>query len=173
MKRIRILLVAGSCRLLGILRRVISADNELHIVAEASNAYTARDQILTSHPDVMLLCDDLPRMKGIVFLEKLMPQYPLATVVLCGLDRERAAYDAGAVRVVMEPDLEKMADTECIQMLHREKLGEHLKKACRMDSSMQSTVSEIEKEAEADSCIGVIAMGASTGETEAIYQVVK
>ena len=117
MKRIRILLVAGSCRLLGILRRVISADNELHIVAEASNAYTARDQILTSHPDVMLLCDDLPRMKGIVFLEKLMPQYPLATVVLCGLDRERAAYDAGAVRVVMEPDLEKMADTECIQML--------------------------------------------------------
>ena len=173
MKRIRVLLVAGSCRLLGILRRVISADNELHIVAEASNAYTARDQILTSHPDVMLLCDDLPRMKGIVFLEKLMPQYPLATVVLCGLDRERAAYDAGAVRVVMEPDLEKMADTECIQMLHREKLGEHLKKACRMDSSMQTTVSEIEKEAEADSCIGVIAMGASTGGTEAIYQVVK
>ena len=57
MRRIKVLLVAGNCRLLEALSRVVSTDKELHIVAQAGNAYTARDMILENNPDVMLLCE--------------------------------------------------------------------------------------------------------------------
>ncbi len=46
---------------------ILGADGELDIVAEANNAYSARDKIIECNPEVMLLCHDLPRMPGIVF----------------------------------------------------------------------------------------------------------
>ena len=176
MRRIKVLLVAGNCRLLEALSRVVSTDKELHIVAQAGNAYTARDMILENNPDVMLLCDDLPRMKGIIFLAKLMPQYPVRTVVLCYLEREKAAYDAGAVAAVMLSLSGKESDGELDEILVMQKVNEHLKKACYphgIPAASDVLYNTYYPSGKVYSSVGVIAMGASTGGTEAIYQVTK
>ncbi len=176
MRRIKVLLVAGNCRLLEALSRVVSTDKELHIVAQAGNAYTARDMILENNPDVMLLCDDLPRMKGIIFLAKLMPQYPVRTVVLCDLEREKAAYDAGAVAAVMLSLSGKESDGELDEILVMQKVNEHLKKAYYphgIPAASDVLYNTYYPSGKVYSSVGVIAMGASTGGTEAIYQVAK
>ena len=176
MRRIKVLLVAGNCRLLEALSRVVSTDKELHIVAQAGNAYTAREMILENDPDVMLLCDDLPRMKGIIFLAKLMPQYPVRTVVLCDLEREKAAYDAGAVAAVMLSLSGKESDGELDEILAMQKVNEHLKKAYYphgIPAASDVLSNTYYPSGKVYSSVGVIAMGASTGGTEAIYQVVK
>ncbi|MDE6364489.1 MAG: chemotaxis response regulator protein-glutamate methylesterase, partial [Lachnospiraceae bacterium] len=82
MGKLKVLLVVANLELRRRLSEILSADAELDVVAEANNAYTARDKIIECNPDVMLLCHDLPRMPGIVFLEKLMPQRSTATLVV-------------------------------------------------------------------------------------------
>ena len=82
MRELKVLLVTGSYGLSNALKKILEADKELVLVAEANNAYMARDKILECKPDVMLLSHDLPRMPGITFLERLMPQFPVPTVVI-------------------------------------------------------------------------------------------
>ena len=67
MREVKILLVTGSYGLSKALKKIIEADKALNVVAEANNAYDARDKILECRPDVMLLSNDLPRMSGITF----------------------------------------------------------------------------------------------------------
>ena len=81
MGKLKVLLVVANLELKRRLSGILSTDLELDVVAEANNAYTARDKIIECNPDVMLLCHDLPRMPGIVFLEKLMPQRDRKSVV--------------------------------------------------------------------------------------------
>ena len=64
------------------LRKVLETDNSLVLVAEARDAYSARDKIIKYEPDVMLLGNDLPRMSGVTFLERLIPQYHIPAVML-------------------------------------------------------------------------------------------
>ena len=96
MREVKILLVTGSYGLSKALKKIIEADKALNVVAEANNAYDARDKILECRPDVMLLSNDLPRMSGITFLERLMPQFPISTVVIAPKEQKEAAYEAGA-----------------------------------------------------------------------------
>lgn len=169
MRKIKVLLVAGTYQLLDTLRRLLETDKELYIVAEANNAYVARDKILECRPDVMLLSDDLPRMTGICFLDKLMPQYPLPTVVICAPQQEKKAYDAGAVAVVGMRCRE--TEKELIRMLTSENIIGKLKKAAPTGEWITKPVKG--QASPSTYAVKVIAMGASTGGTEAIYQVVK
>lgn len=175
MRRIKVLLVAGSYQLLDALKRIVGADPELNIVAEANNAYVARDRILSSRPDVLLLCDDLPRMKGIAFLRKLMPQYPLPAVVICEPGREKEAYDAGAVSTAVLSLQNGTKDRELDQILTGDHINEKLKRACFPEMQGRPAEHTIQNNAAiaSDYTTKVIAMGASTGGTEAMYQVVK
>ena len=97
MRELKVLLVTGTYGLSKTLKKIIEADKELILVAEANNAYDARDKILEYKPDVMLLSHDLPRMPGISFLERLMPQFPIPTVVIAPAEQREAAYEAGAI----------------------------------------------------------------------------
>ncbi|MBL8966784.1 MAG: chemotaxis-specific protein-glutamate methyltransferase CheB, partial [Spirochaetaceae bacterium] len=73
-----------------------------------SEAYTARDRIVFLAPDVLTLDVEMPRMDGIEFLRRLLPQYPIPVVVVSALTAEGslhalAALEAGAVEVVPKP----------------------------------------------------------------------
>ena len=81
MKKIKVLIVEDSLMFRQILVRNFITDPMLEVVAQASDPYEARDAILKYEPDVMTLDIELPRMDGIEFLRKLMPQYPLPTPV--------------------------------------------------------------------------------------------
>lgn len=167
MRKVKVLLVSGNYELSSALKKIITEDRRLILVAQTQDAYAARDAIIEYEPDVMLLCNNLPRMEGITFLRKLMPQYPLPTVVLAATSLEEAAYDAGAADFVAfnEEALEPYA------ILAYEMLGERLIKALYPNWSGEGTKDTSQKQGSPSNF--VIAIGASTGGTDAIVQVVR
>ena len=131
MKKIRVLVVDDSVLFRNLLVQSLSEDPYLEVVAQAGDAYAARDAILEYRPDVMTLDVEMPKMDGIQFLRKLMPQYPLPVVVISALDaRVFDAMEAGAVDFVCKPstvERSKVSDfKDCIDRQSREF------KACRV-----------------------------------------
>lgn len=166
MREVKILLVTGSYGLSKALKKIIEADKALNVVAEANNAYDARDKILECRPDVMLLSNDLPRMSGITFLERLMPQFPISTVVIAPKEQKEAAYEAGARDVVVFENL----GIEEYKPLFKEGIPERLHQALYPGLDKHST-NMFRSKGERSNL--VIAMGASTGGTEAIHKVIR
>lgn len=173
MKKIKVLIVEDSYVFRELLVRCLSADPMLEVVAAASNPYEARDAIIKYSPDVMTLDVEMPRMSGIEFLRKLMPQYPLPTVMISSLsDAVFDALEAGAVEFVNKPSglngdqLYNFMSTELatkIKIASTVKVGK-LKKL--HEPAMQPV--SVAK----GSNIHMVAIGASTGGTEAIFDVV-
>jgi len=98
MRPIRVLVVDDSIVFRELLVQNLSRDPAIQVVATAKDPFEARDAILAHRPDVMTLDVELPRMNGIEFLRKLMPQYPLPVVVISALsDKVFDAMNAGAV----------------------------------------------------------------------------
>lgn len=168
MRKIKVLLACGSYELCVCLRNIIEQDARLCIVAEVSNAYEARDKIIEYDPDVMLLSNDIARMEGIVFLRKLMPQYPVATVLIGPPSLEEEAYEVGAKDFIAMTEYSK----ESLATLVYEEIDKKIK--CAVNPNWIS-IPEIEKTIEVTDTKkkNIIAMGASTGGTEAICKVIK
>ena len=104
MRQIRVLVVDDSILFRNLLVQSLESDPNITVVAQAANPYEARDAIIKYKPDVMTLDVELPRMNGIEFLKKLMPQYPLPVVVISALnDTVFDALEAGAVDFVNKP----------------------------------------------------------------------
>jgi len=85
MSLIKVLVVDDSVVFRELLVQSLSRDPSIQVVGTAKDPFEARDAILKYHPDVMTLDVELPRMSGIEFLRKLMPQYPLPVVVISAL----------------------------------------------------------------------------------------
>lgn len=166
MRELKVLLVSGSYELSDSIKKILEADKELVLVAEANNAYIARDKILECKPDVMLLSHDLPRMSGITFLERLMPQFPVPTVVIAAPGLEEEAYEAGARDFVAFDDV----GLKDYKPLTKAKIPERLHQAVYPGIDKRSTSFY---RGIGDCGRNIIAMGASTGGTEAIHQVIK
>lgn len=175
MEQLKVLLVVGNLEMRRHLVEILGADRELNMVAEANNAYTARDQIIACNPDVMLLCHDLPRMPGITFLGKLMPQRSIATVVIAQQQFEDEAYRAGAKDfIACGNNYETLGQDNICSRLKKAAGGEWHAAAMKIpvpgrvqihgagvvNGTMPVTTS-------------IIAIGASTGGTEAIATVVR
>ena len=106
-KKIKVLIVDDSIVYRELLSKGISADPSIEVVATATNPYDARDKIIEYEPDVMTLDVEMPRMSGIEFLQKLMPQYPLPVIVISSVSESIFdALNAGAVDFVTKPDME-------------------------------------------------------------------
>lgn len=157
-----------------LLVRCLRADPLLEVVATATNPYEARDAIIKYNPDVMTLDIELPRMSGIEFLQKLMPQHPLPTVVISSLsDAVFEALSAGAVEFVSKPSglngeqLYNFMRTELvtkIKIASTVKVGNLKKLHPQAASTLTGKVGRK---------VQVIAIGASTGGPEALFEVVK
>lgn len=166
MRELKVLLVTGSYGLGNALRKILETDKELVLAAEANNAYMARDKILECKPDVMLLSNELPRMSGITFLERLMPQYPIPTVILASPELEKEAYEAGARDFVPFEDI----GLEDYKALSKMKIPDRIHQAVYPGIDKSSTYLFHGKEGWGQN---LIAIGASTGGTEAIHQVIR
>lgn len=167
MRKVKVLLVSGNYELSSALKKIVTEDRRLMLVAQAQDAYGARDAIIEYEPDVMLLCNNLPRMEGIVFLRKLMPQYPLPTVVIAMTNLEEAAYEAGAADFVGFN--EEQANPYSV--LTYEMLGERLIRA--LYPSWNGEEEKAIQQKKGNPSDFVIAIGASTGGTDAIVEVVR
>lgn len=173
MRKIRVLVVEDSLLFRELLVQNLNADPGITVVATARDPFEARDAIIEYKPDVMTLDIELPRMGGIEFLRKLMPQYPLPVVVISSLsDKVFDAMNAGAVEFVAKPQnatreqLEAFMKNELtvkIKIASIAKVGSWKKAPLEMPSEH---LAEKRKDM-------VVAIGASTGGTEAIATVIK
>lgn len=173
MRTIKVLVVDDSVMFRSLLVQCLQSDPNIKVVAQAGNPYEARDMIIKYRPDVMTLDVEMPRMNGIEFLRKLMPQYPLPVVVMSALDSKVFdAMDAGAVDFINKPsqmnrqELERFLKTEFVtkvKIASTAKLGA-LKRV--EGGQVTGSISEAARNR-------IIAIGASTGGTEAIFEVVR
>jgi len=172
MRPIRVLVVDDSMMMRNMIVQGLNSDPNIEVVAQAQDAYEARDAIIKYKPDVMTLDVEMPRMSGIEFLRKLMPQYQLPVVMLSALnDKVFDALDAGAVDFVKKPD-----------SMNKAQLNDFLTQELAAKVKIASTakvgrLKRVENVAVTGSIVGgkdrVVAIGASTGGTEAIFEVVK
>ena len=107
-KKIRVLVVDDMAVTRSIIAKGLSQDPGIEVVATASDPYSAREMIAKHMPDVITLDLEMPRMNGVEFLKKLMPQYPLPVVVVSAFSSDidkmvESIRKAGAVDYVMKP----------------------------------------------------------------------
>jgi len=106
--RIRVLVVDDSAVVREVLVRELSRQPDIEVVGTAPDPFIARDKIVRLAPDVMTLDVEMPRMDGITFLHKVMAHRPVATIVVSSLtpkggDMAMEALEAGAVDVLCKP----------------------------------------------------------------------
>lgn len=170
---IRILIVEDSIVFRELLVQNLSKDPEIQVVATARDPYEAREAIVRYHPDVMTLDVELPRMSGIEFLRKLMPQYPLPVVVISSLsDKVFDALNAGAVDFVAKP---AVSSREQLEQFIKNDLLVKVKVAAKaqVGNLRKPTIEQSQQHLSVKSQDLIVAIGASTGGTEAICEVTK
>jgi len=183
---IRVLIVDDSALVRKLLTKILQADPAIEVVGTATDPYAARQKIKELKPDVITLDVVMPKMDGITFLRNLMRLHPMPVVMLSTLTEQGAdiamqALELGAIDFIKKPDTDlnnnlsryseeiidkiKTAATACVRAY-----SDTPAKPLRNDTALSDTAS-MEKpahvEAFADSDT-IIAIGASTGGTEAI-----
>ena len=175
---IRVLIVDDSAIVRQIFARELSKHPDIEVVGTAPDPYVARDKIVALKPDVITLDVEMPRMDGITFLGKLMKHYPLPVIIVSSLTRAggKLALDAiekGAVEVLAKPgeaysvgDLgEQLA--EKIRAASRVNIANYARKT----TASQTTRPAVVNYALAETTNKILAIGASTGGTEALKEV--
>ncbi len=180
-KKIKVLIVDDSALVRQILTQGLSKDPEIEVVGTASDPYIARDKILTHQPDVVTLDVEMPRMDGVQFLKRLMPQHPIPVLMVSSLtergkETTMQALEAGAIDFVTKPssNIGQGLSAMLVELQNKVKLASranvrHWKKA-------NFEIRRLQKEGShslAESTDKVIAIGASTGGTEAIRHILQ
>jgi two-component system, chemotaxis family, protein-glutamate methylesterase/glutaminase len=174
-KRIKVLIVDDSAIVRKILSEAISAENDLEVVGTAPDPYVARDKILALHPDVVTLDIEMPRMDGLTFLKKLMHHHPLPVIVISSLGQSSCQASLEALRLGAVEVLGKPGGPYSVGEL-RLNLAAKIRAAAvarlRQAPLAPVKVETVKPLPAMPFCPGtVIAIGASTGGTEAILQV--
>ena len=165
MRGLRVLLVDDSLLFRELLGKAVSAYLPSGSqIEKAANPFEARDKILAFEPDVMLLDIEMPRMNGIDFLRRLLAQYSQTVIMLssCAQYREMAL-EAGAVDFIVKPDGNiLLADKSFFVDL-----------AARICAAAGQPLQRMAPAVQGSPHKSIIAMGASTGGTEALATVLK
>ena len=167
---IKILIVDDSPVFRELLARALALDPSIVVVASAADPFEARDQILKHRPDAMTCDVEMPRMNGIEFLRRLLPQYPIPVVVVSSVSE--AVFDAlaaGAVDFVAKPN---MASPQALprfiqELIIKVKIAANSKVAPQEPSAPGAPGATGTEAGPAK----LIAIGASTGGTEAIFHI--
>ncbi|MBK1810472.1 chemotaxis response regulator protein-glutamate methylesterase [Clostridium sp. YIM B02505] len=173
MKKIRVLVVDDSIVFREVLAMGIASDPYIEVVAKAKDPFDARDKILEFNPDVMTCDVEMPKMNGIEFIRRLIPQYPIPVVVVSTISN--AVFDAmnaGAVDFVTKPDVQSVTNVEAFikSLIVKIKIAAVAKIPHINSDVYYSNITESTKKGYSKD---LIAIGASTGGTEAIYTLIK
>jgi two-component system chemotaxis response regulator CheB len=187
MKRIKVLIIDDSALVRYTLSDILSKDKDFEMIGTASDPYIAAQKINETLPDVITLDIEMPRMDGLTFLRKLMSQHPIPVVIVSTLTEKGSetalkALEFGAIDVIAKPKINTKAK------LHEgaDEFCEKIKNAAtanikRRPSTELTNKNNVAPKYSADVILQaqttehifkttdkIIAVGASTGGTEAI-----
>lgn len=178
MARKKVLIVDDSALMRQMLTQILTRDSGLEVVGSARDPYEAWDKIQETNPDVVTLDVEMPRMDGLAFLEKLMIARPLPVVMVSSLTEKGCqttlrALELGAVDFVSKPKLDVRAGTldladEIVMKVNAASVSRP-RPLCRRPA--RKTTAPPSSGALLQSTYRVIAIGASTGGTEALCEV--
>lgn len=172
-KKIRVLIVDDSALFRGVVSKGISADPDITVVATAVDPFDAKDKIIETAPDVMICDVVMPKMDGIEFIRRLLPQYPLRVVVVSSVSETVLdAMNAGAVDFVAKPDMNsgRSSGMFIAELIEKIKIAANAQ-IPKPKPVIEHTRTVVQTQAQATKRI--IAMGASTGGTEALFNVLR
>lgn len=168
---IRVLIVDDSATARNILLEILESDPRIEVVGLAADAYIARDMIVERKPDVICLDVEMPRMDGITFLQKLMLYHPMPVVMVSSLTRRSAqvtldALELGAVDFVTKPHSNIYDGQDEIKEVLIQKVI--TASYSKVKNKVSFTRSKGNFSSLAETTHKVIAIGSSTGGTEAL-----
>jgi two-component system, chemotaxis family, protein-glutamate methylesterase/glutaminase len=183
-RRIKVLIIDDSALVRTMLTRILGADPGIEVVGTAPDAFVAREKIKLLNPDVLTLDVEMPRMDGLQFLRNLMRLRPMP-VVMCssltqrGADVTLAALELGAVDFVAKPKIDvehafEQYSHELVSKLHMaasarvRTLGATASRPMVGTATVRAVLEQRYRTTEQ-----IIAIGASTGGTEAIRMILE
>ncbi|MCK9443391.1 MAG: chemotaxis response regulator protein-glutamate methylesterase [Tissierellaceae bacterium] len=169
MKKIKVLVVDDSLVFREILARGISSDPDIEVVGKASDPFDARDKLIELEPDVMTCDINMPKMDGIQFVKRLLPQYPIPVIMVSGMDDAVFdAMEAGAVEFVVKPDMNSPKGVQefIYDLIEKIKIASKSK----IFTEIGEKTLEVKDKGHIDKS-KIIAIGASTGGTDAITKI--
>ena len=177
---IRVLVVDDSALVREILSTGLNMDPGIEVVGTATDPFNAKDKIMKLRPDVLTLDVEMPRMDGVEFLRQLMPQFPLPVVMVSALTERGQritleALGAGAVDFVTKPksNLAQGLSGMMGQLIAKVKIASRANVSQWKGRKPAGPAKPPEQRPLASSTNQVIVIGASTGGTEAIREVVQ
>ncbi len=177
-KKVRVLIVDDSAIVRKILSESLAAESGIEVVGTAPDPYVARDKILALKPDVVTLDIEMPRMDGLTFLQRLMRFHPLPVIVISSLAQASChmameALRLGAVEVLGKPSGPYSVGELRMALAHKIRAAAAAR-VRRPPAGPQPAAPPVAPPAagKLDANL-VIAIGASTGGTEAIQRVLE
>ena len=181
MPKIKVLVCDDSAMVRKILTTELSKDPDIEIIGAVPDPYIARDKIVAEKPDVLLLDVEMPRMDGLTFLQKLMKHYPIRVIIVSSLAERGSevamkAIEFGALEVMCKPgsmysvgDMsEQLIDKiKAVSFVSEERLKMLSARSASAVKSAPATLSMIKTTNK------IIAVGASTGGTEALREILE
>jgi len=167
---LKVLVVDDSLVFREVIAKGISSDPSIEVIVKAADPFEARDKIVQFQPDVMTCDIEMPKMNGIEFIRRLLPQYPLPVIVVSTVsDAVFDAMNAGAVDFVTKPNIQSVQSVHNFinELISKIKIASKakVKKSGHFTKMVENNIFHEDGR--------IIAMGASTGGTEAITSVLK
>lgn len=176
-KKIKVLIVDDSALVRKVLTKELSKDPEIEVVGTAPDPYIGRDKIVFLSPDVLILDIEMPKMDGLTFLEKLMHYYPMPVIIVSSLAKEGCevalrALELGAVEVMAKPGAAYTVQDLSEQLIEKVKAAAEVKRFGRLLQANKSSKNVLTvTKSFLKTTNKIVAIGASTGGTEAIKEV--
>lgn len=179
--KIKVLVVDDSAMVRKMLSSELSKTQEITVIDTASDPYFAREKIVKLKPDVILLDIEMPRMDGLTFLKKLMTHYPCRVIVVSSLAEKGGevalkAMEYGALDVVSKPGLSYSVKDMIDQLIDKIKAVAKIpdwRIGIKKEKKLLVTSTELKKDSLIKTTNIIIAIGASTGGTEALKDILQ
>ncbi|MDD4156445.1 MAG: chemotaxis response regulator protein-glutamate methylesterase [Candidatus Cloacimonetes bacterium] len=173
MKNIRVLIVDDSAVVRKTLSNIINNEPNMEVVGTAPDPYVARDKLISLKPDVMTLDIEMPRMDGMTFLKKVMHYFPIPIVIVSSVTKQGCkvsmkALELGAISVVPKPSEAYSIESIERNLIDAVKSASFaiIKKIEPSNQKKQTPLIQIKTTNK------IIAIGASTGGTEALKEII-
>ncbi|MVX66941.1 chemotaxis-specific protein-glutamate methyltransferase CheB [Clostridium chromiireducens] len=181
MDKIKVLVVDDSAMVRKMLSSELSKTKEIQVIDTAPDPYIARDKIIKLKPDIVLLDIEMPRMDGLTFLRKLMKYYPIRVIIVSsiaenGSETALKALEYGALEVVAKPSVSYSVNDMIEQLIEKILAVSKIpnwKVGIKENKKEVTSHSENKKSSLIKTTNKIIAIGASTGGTEALKELLE